>query len=458
LEEVPSGKNIKDLALGTRAYFCVDCSKCTGSCPIGIAGEIYSPRAVVQHALMDGREPVLHEIWRCLTCGTCKVRCPSDVDYPEFVRGLREIALKKGLLPQHTHGGVIREMMRIMSRFPGRQKRTAWVPDWVKIIGPDDDGQSSEDLYFVGCAPYFDIIFDSFNLNLVGTHIAALELLRSVGIRPAVLADEVCCGHDALWSGDRALFERLARLNAKALERAGAKRVFVSCPEGYHTLCAHYGDFLGNRGIEIVNTVAFLAGSLAATGAAAAERGDYSAEDAGMGNEDWEETTAGLESSGRDYGGEDGETLMDDERREYSLESALPAAEEAGVGRAEAGAENDRGNTVTIHDPCRMGRFSGLYDQPRALLGKLPGLRIREMEFNRDSSPCCGSNLWVNCDQLSKKLQSALIREAGKTGAGVLITSCDKCRIHLACAGLVMGEAKPEIETRNILEFFNERR
>ena len=102
MEEARSERNLKDLALDTRAYMCVDCSKCTGSCPIGIAGEVYSPRAVVQHAVLDGRDPVLHEIWRCLTCGTCKVRCPSDVDYPEFVRGLREMALEKHLLPQHS--------------------------------------------------------------------------------------------------------------------------------------------------------------------------------------------------------------------------------------------------------------------------------------------------------------------------------------------------------------------
>jgi Fe-S oxidoreductase len=457
LEEARSGKSLKDIALDTRAYMCVDCSKCTGSCPIGIAGEIYSPRAVVQHALLDGRDPVLHEIWRCLTCGTCKIRCPSDVDYPEFVRALRETALEKHLLPQHTHGGVMREMMRIMGRFPDRQKRTDWVPEWVEVLSPDDDTRIVEDVYFVGCAPYFDVIFDRFRLNMVGTHTAALELLKEAGVTCAVLADEVCCGHDALWSGDRDLFGRLARLNAKALERVGARRIFISCPEGYHTLSTEYGEFLGNREVEIVNTLAYLSANLAGFGADMRQPSKAPARAAGAQDEVWESGQA-RQSSTRDYGAEVGEMDADADRSEYSLESARPAARIGDEAETERGAESDVSNIVTVHDPCRMGRFSGLYDEPRALLGKLPGIEIREMAFSRDSSPCCGSNLWLNCDHLSKKLQSGLIAEAGKTGAKTLLTSCDKCRIHLACAEMVMGEVKPGIETKNILAFINERR
>ncbi len=379
---------------------CIDCSKCTGSCPIGISGEVYSPRSVVQHALLDGRGPEPHDIWRCLTCGTCKVRCPSDVDYPAFIRDLRKTALEKHLLPQHTHGGVMREMTRIMSRFPGGQDRTRWIPDWVEVLGPADDGKTAEDVYFVGCAPYFDVIFEDFNLDMLGTHRAALELLKEAGITCAVLADEVCCGHDALWSGDHDLFSNLARLNVRALERVGARRVFVSCPEGFHTLSTRYGEFPGGRDLEIVSTVAFLAGELPSREPAAA-----------------------------------------------------PGAE-----RGMPGEDAEAKETVTIHDPCRMGRFSEIYDEPRTLISRLKGVELREMELSRDSSPCCGSNLWINCDHLSKKLQLNLSGEARKSGARVLLTSCDKCRIHLACSEMVLGEVKPGIETKNILAFIHERR
>ena|GEM_PF-141479 len=453
MEEARSEKNLKDIALDTRVYMCVDCSKCTGSCPIGIAGEIYSPRSVVQHALLDGRDPVLGEIWRCLTCGTCRVRCPSDVDYPEFIRSMRETALERHLLPQHTHGGVIREMMRIMSKYPARQKRAGFVPEWVEVLGPDDRDRTAEDIYFVGCAPYFDVIFDHFKLDMAATHTAALELLKEAGVTCAVLADEVCCGHDALWSGDTGLFSKLARLNAAALERVGAKRVFVSCPEGFHTLAEKYGRFFGNREVEVVNTVAFLAangGGIRFQNAPRTGKADSTPDEA------WEAESPGLQSSGRDYVADDGEPETRADRREYSLASARPAGRTAGEPTEDS--ERRPSDSVALHDPCRMGRFSGLYDAPRDLLGRIPGLELREMEFNRDSSPCCGSNLWINCDHISKRLQSGLLAEAEKTGARVLLTSCDKCRIHLACADMVMGEVKPRIKTKNILTFINERR
>jgi Fe-S oxidoreductase len=457
LAEARSGKDLKDLALDTRVYMCVDCSKCTGACPIGIAGEIYSPRAVVQHALLDGREPVLHEVWRCLTCGICKVRCPSDVDYPEFVRGLRENAIERQLLPQHTHGGVIRELMRIMSRHPGRQKRTDWVPGWVEVLGPENESGSAEDVYFVGCAPYFDVVFKDFNLDMVGTHIAALDLLRAAGVKPAVLADEVCCGHDALWSGDRDLFAALARRNAAALERVGARRVFISCPEGYHTLLTRYGEFFGNRKVEVINTVAFLSANAGAIRFGAAPTASRVITAGGLGDDAWESGQAGRQSMGRDYVAESS-GQEEAERAEFALESARPAGMDERERRAAGKTAGEAVEVVTLHDPCRMGRFAGLYEEPRSLIEKVGGVELREMEFSRDASPCCGSNLWINCDHLSKKLQSGLIAAAAATGAGTLLTSCDKCRIHLACASMVMGELKPEIETRNILAFLNERR
>ena len=52
-----------------------------------------------------------------------------------------------------------------------------------------------------------------------------------MGIRPRLLASERCCGHDAYWSGDEALFERLARANVEAVREAGVKEIVAFCPE-----------------------------------------------------------------------------------------------------------------------------------------------------------------------------------------------------------------------------------
>jgi Fe-S oxidoreductase len=88
---------------------------------------------------------------------------------------------------------------------------------------------------------------------------------------------------------------------------------------------------------------------------------------------------------------------------------------------------------VTYHDPCRLGRVSHIYDEPRYVLSQIPGIEFTEMEYIRENSHCCGVGSFSNCDASTKFLQNDRLEEAAETGAENIVTACPKCRIHLNC-------------------------
>ncbi len=90
--------------------------------------------------------------------------------------------------------------------------------------------------------------------------------------------------------------------------------------------------------------------------------------------------------------------------------------------------------TITYHDPCRLGRLAGIYDAPRQLLELMPKIRLIEMERIRENALCCGTSAWMECSGFSKAIQTERMQEAIQTGAQTLITACPKCQIHFTCA------------------------
>ena len=92
------------------------------------------------------------------------------------------------------------------------------------------------------------------------------------------------------------------------------------------------------------------------------------------------------------------------------------------------------GTTVTFHDPCRLGRRMGMYEQPRQLLALVPEAKFTEMENNRENAVCCGTTAWMECSSCSKTMQTKRLMEAQQVGAETIITACPKCQIHLTCA------------------------
>ncbi len=86
--------------------------------------------------------------------------------------------------------------------------------------------------------------------------------------------------------------------------------------------------------------------------------------------------------------------------------------------------------TVTYHDPCYLGKQNGIFDEPRAVLKALPGLKLVEMDRSREKSLCCeggGGRIWIEDPVPETKLAAWRIQEAIEVGAEVIATACPFC-------------------------------
>lgn len=85
---------------GEDVYRCYQCQKCSAGCPMTFAMDY--PPSQIMRMIQLGQEDVLlasKTIWVCLTCNTCSIRCPNDIDIALVIDSLRERALRKGSPP-----------------------------------------------------------------------------------------------------------------------------------------------------------------------------------------------------------------------------------------------------------------------------------------------------------------------------------------------------------------------
>ena len=90
---------------------------------------------------------------------------------------------------------------------------------------------------------------------------------------------------------------------------------------------------------------------------------------------------------------------------------------------------NELRETITYHDPCDLGRVSGIFDQPRSIIAGIPGVSFKELESSKEYCNCCGSggNLLVTNQDLSLSIAKKKVEEAQRIGAQSLITGCPSC-------------------------------
>lgn len=92
------------------------------------------------------------------------------------------------------------------------------------------------------------------------------------------------------------------------------------------------------------------------------------------------------------------------------------------------------GEIVTYHDPCHLGRFSRIYEEPREII-RLLGGELKEMIHNREDALCCGAGggLRSNFPEIAKKIAKRRTQEA-PADAEKILTPCGLCSANLKTA------------------------
>ena len=84
---------------------------------------------------------------------------------------------------------------------------------------------------------------------------------------------------------------------------------------------------------------------------------------------------------------------------------------------------------LTFHDPCYLGRYSGIYEPPREVLKSIPALDLREMKRSRIDSLCCGAGggwMWMD-EKIGKRMNIQRLEDALTVNPEWIATACPFC-------------------------------
>ncbi len=109
-----------------------------------------------------------------------------------------------------------------------------------------------------------------------------------------------------------------------------------------------------------------------------------------------------------------------------------------------------KGKKVTWHEPCHLGRYLGVKEQPRRILKSVSDINYVEMSH---ADSCCGmaGTFSIYYYELSKKIADRKVVDIQSTGADIVVTDCPGCQIHLTDS--LRRHGLP-VQVKHIMELF----
>jgi Fe-S oxidoreductase len=422
-------------------YACTECGRCNTVCPATNTGKPLYPKEIilgVKEALFARSNEILGEnslwarmsvievkpdrsveekeehheplvggiisteaLWACTTCRACMEICPVSIEHvPKIVDMRRHLVMEESDFPTEVTS-LFNNIERNFNPWEiSNDKRAEWAAGLgIPLLS---ENPNADVLYWVGCMGSFDR-----RNQKVATSVA--KILKAAGVNFAILGpEEWCTGDPARRIGNEYLWQMMAQQNIETLNGYGFNTA--------NALNGHDGHVPGNG----------------VAGAAPKHRTIITACPHCFNTIKNE-----YPQLGGDYEVVHHTVFID--RLLADEKITLP--------------EDFDERKLTYHDPCYIGRYNDIYDEPRRVLSVLNTNGVTEMRRHRTKSFCCGGGggrAWME-EKIGKRVNQARVSEALETGAEVLAAACPFC-ITMFDDGIKGVEAEDKLQIEDISE------
>jgi Fe-S oxidoreductase/nitrate reductase gamma subunit len=379
-----TGKDLTQI-VSLQAYSCVECGRCSEHCPATNTGKELNPKEIILgvRSYLNGpgpasEEPLLGQynsqtaVFQCTTCGACEFQCPVGIEHVPIMVGLRRGAVNTGTW-EDDYGAKLFNQLERGSNALGISalERDKFIQ---KSSFPIFDG-TQEYCLWLGCMG----AYDPKGREIVT---AFAQVMNYLGTSYGVLKKEKCTGDPVRRLGNDLVFQTLAEENLKNLAQNKVKKIVSICPHCVRTIQEDWKAY--GTPPEIEHHTEFMARY--------ADR--------------LPKLTPVRNAEGHDFS-----------RAESSSNS----------GGALAPAPMPAPETIVFHDPCYLGRYRDVYDQPRQLV-QLIGTLV-EAPRNKERSFCCGAGggLAFLGEETGERVSHVRAKELVATGAQTIGTACPFC-------------------------------
>ncbi len=413
-------------------YACTECGRCNSVCPalatdkplwpkeivLGVKEELFATGGLmlvgqsadateVAAKPMVGDRIMEESLWACTNCGACVEICPVSIEHVQKIDDMRRyLVLEESRFPQEVTP-LFTNLERNQNPWEiSNDTRADWAREvGVKTLAEDPD---AEVLYWVGCMGSFDA-----RNRKVATSFA--KVMQAAGVSFGILGpEESCTGDPARRIGNEYLWYMLAQQNIEVLNSYGFNKGQAAEANGNGAAATGY------QGVGVEPGRAYNVKTVVATCPHCFNtiKNEYP-------------------QLGGNY-----EVVHHTEFIQRLIDS--------GQLKLPAGFDKRK---LTYHDPCFIGRWNDVYDEPRKVLNVISSDGIAEMRRNRNRSFCCGGGggrVWME-ENVGKRINNTRVQEALDTGAEAMAAACPFC-ITMFEDGIKAVEAQDRFAVDDIAE------